>query len=105
MIEKKIHIQELKNYGDRHGFIFAGVVRSSDDSIHRLAQTIKDVGKSSDLPEFFARIEKNVVAFVYPAQCNFSSGEIYLTAQRLKPLGMFEVEILSYFIDNVLNKK
>jgi hypothetical protein len=104
MIEKKIHIQELKNYDDRHGFIFAGVTHSSDDSIRRLAQTIKNVGKSSDLPEFFARIDKNVVAFVYPAQCSLASGEIYLAAQRLKPLGMFEVEMLGYFIDNVLNK-
>lgn len=102
MIEKKIHIQELKNYGDRHGFIFAGVTRSSDEAIHRLVETLKEKGLSSTLPEFFARIDDNVVAFVYPEQCSFASGRVYKAAKRLEGLGVFEVEILGYFVENTL---
>lgn len=105
MIEKNINILELKQYGERHGFVFAGVVRSSDDAIYRLAETIKDVGASSCLPEFFARIDDKVVAFVYPEQSSFASGILYNIANRLAGMGVFEVEILGYFVDNQINGK
>jgi hypothetical protein len=104
MTEKKIHLSELKdNYIERHGFVFAGNIQSSDRAIYNLAETIKESSFSSELPEFYTRLSNNLVAFVYPEGVHFESGVFYHISKRLEILNQFRVEILRFFLTNMID--
>jgi hypothetical protein len=103
MIEKKLILQDLKEYESRHGFVFAGAIRSSDQAIQNLVNVIKNSGFSDDIPEFYARIGDNTVMFVYPEGTSFKSGDFYHISKQMEFIQLFEIETLSYFIKHRIN--
>lgn len=97
--EKQIPVHELKYYYiDRHGFVFRGVSRSSDEAILNLSNNLINSKIADTHPEFIVRINDQTVAFVYPLDCSFNSPVLYQAAQRFAMMGMFEVETLNIFL-------
>lgn len=100
--EKTLPIHELKYYhSDNLGFVFTSATRSSDGAIQRLAQFLKDIGVSRELPEFYQRVATNAVAFVYNGNSGFRSGEFYRASNRVNFMGIFKIETLGVYLDEL----
>jgi hypothetical protein len=100
--EKTLPIHELKYYyGDNLGFVFIGATKSSDGAIQRLAQFLKDIGVSRELPEFYQRVQPNAVAFVYGGNSGFQSGPFYRAANRVGFMGIFRIEALGAYLNGL----
>ncbi len=100
--EKKLPPHELKYYyGDNLGFVFIGAARSSDDAIQRLAQFLKDIKVSRELPEFYQRVAPNAVAFVYEGNSGFQNGAFYRAANRMNFMGIFQIESLGVYLNGI----
>jgi hypothetical protein len=101
MTEKKIPLHELKYYyGEHLGLVFQGFAPSSDEAIHRLADTLLKCGVSKKLPEFYARVSDNEVAFVYSGDSEFKSAAFYQATRQFTPLGIFNIDTLAMWIKN-----
>lgn len=97
--EKTIPLHELKYYyGEHLGFVFHGVAPSSDDAIHRLANTLLNCKVSEKLPEFYTRVDPKTVAFVYAGDSGFRSAEFYQASRRVSRLGLFEIDTLAMWL-------
>jgi hypothetical protein len=100
MIEEKIiPLHELKYYYDNHlGFVFKGVIPSSNDAIQRLAKNLISWKVSEKLPEFYTRVSSNEVAFIYSGDSGFRSADFFQYCNRLNVMGMFSIDTLSNWI-------
>lgn len=97
--EKTLPVHELKYYyGDNLGFVFIGVVKSSNGAIQRLAQFLVDIKVSRELPEFYQRVQPNAVAFVYGSNSGFQSGAFYRAANKVNFMGVFQIEALGAYL-------
>ena len=96
MVENKdIPIHELKYYhGEKIGFVFTGVNRSSDDAIQRLCENLKSWGVTEKDPLFYTRVEENSVAFVFSGDSNFRMTDFYQACSQISRFGFFEVDTL-----------
>jgi len=100
--EKTLPNNELKYYySDNLGFVFIGAIKSSDEAIQRLAQYLVNIGVSKELPEFYQRINPNVVAFVYGGNSEFKSGSFYRYANQCNLMGIFRIETLGIYLDEL----
>jgi hypothetical protein len=102
MIEKKLELPELKYYHDNDlGFVFLGNAPSSNESIQRLADFLVTMGISKKLPECYVRISPTATAFIYSGDSEYKSGLFYQASRRIELHGVYRVESLGYFLDNL----
>ena len=98
--EKSLTIAELKyGYDHRHGFVFQGPVRSSNESIENLCKTLIKHKITEVSPEFIVRLSDSVVAFVYPDGVSFDCPRFMEEAAKFG--GMFRVETLMIALKNL----
>lgn len=99
MEEKILPIHELKYYhGDKVGFVFTGVVPSSDEALKRLVNNLVTWKVSEKLPEFFTRVKPNSVAFVYESDSGFKQAAFYQACNRLSTIGFFQIDTLTHWL-------
>jgi len=100
MVEEKIlPIHELKYYhSESFGFVFSGVIQSSDDTIQRLVNNLVGWGVSKKLPEFYVRATPNETAFIYDSDSGFKQAEFYQACIRLNVMGIFSIDTLASWI-------
>ena len=97
--EKKLPLHELKYYyGEHLGFVFQGVAPSSDEAIQRLCDNLVSWEVARKPPEFFTRVGKNVVLFVFPNDSGFKQGHFYQACNRLSVMGIFQIDTLSAWL-------
>ena len=99
--EKTIPLHELKYYhGESLGFVFTGVIPSSNDAIERLVNRLVSWKVSDKLPEFYTRPESNVVAFVYAGDSGFKQAAFYHACKQLDMTvnGIFEIDTLAAWL-------
>jgi hypothetical protein len=102
MVEKKLALHEIKYYHDNDlGFVFLGNTPSSDSSIQKLADFLVSMGVSQKLPECYIRVSPTVTAFIYAKDSGYKSGAFYQACQRVELRGVYRVESLGYFLDNL----
>lgn len=99
--ESKIPLHELKYYyGEHLGFVFQGVIPSSDEAIQRLCENLVKWGVSKSLPDFYHRCGNNSVAFVFSENSGFQSGAFYQACRRLEVMGIFSIDSLGAWLED-----
>jgi len=78
---------------DWHGFVFQSNVRSSEESMQRLCDTIIAKGITSEYPEFVVRINEHTSAFVYLGE-DFNAPRFMIYAMIGNQTGYFKVDSL-----------
>ena len=95
---RQLSIQDLKtNYIDRWGFVF--VSQPFDRSKCQLiADTLVQHDITKDQPEFVVDLAPNVVAFIYPVDCDFDGPTLFQKSLKLRMMGI-QVDILKAFLN------
>lgn len=97
--EKTIPLHEVKYYyGEHRGFVFEGVIQSSNDAIQNLCNNLVSWKVTKKLPEFYVRVSNNAVAFVFDSDSEFKQGLFYQACNRLSVMGIFKIDTLSAWL-------
>jgi hypothetical protein len=97
--EKTLPLHELKYYhGESLGFVFSGVLPSSNDAIQRLANNLVGWGVSKKLPEFYVRVTPNEVAFIYAPDSEFKQAAFYQACRQFNVMGIFTIDTLASWL-------
>ena len=97
--EKTLPLHELKYYhSESLGFVFSGVIPSSDDAIQRLVSNLVGWGVSKKLPEFYVRVAPNEVAFIYAGDSGFKQAAFYQACGRFNVMGIFIIDTLASWL-------
>lgn len=97
--EKTMPLHELKYYyGEHLGFVFQGVVPSSNDAIQRLCNNLVSWKVTKKLPEFYVRVPDNSIAFIFSNDSEFRQGLFYQACNRLSVMGIFKIDTLSAWL-------
>ena len=96
---KTLSVEELKNgYSTRLGFVFQSGIRSSDNSIEHLCNTLIQHNITNEYPEFVVRLNDTTTAFVY--NDNFDGPCFFYYANIATQVGICRVESLYNFLNN-----
>jgi hypothetical protein len=97
--EKTLPLHELKYYhSESLGFVFKGVIPSSDDAIQRLVNNLVGWRVSKKLPEFYVRVTPNEVAFIYASDSEFKQAAFYQACNQLNVMGIFAIDTLAAWL-------
>lgn len=97
--EKTLTLNDLKYYhGESLGFVFTGVIPSSDDALQRLASNLVGWGVSKKLPEFYVRVTPNEVAFIYAGDSEFKQAAFYQFCSKMNVMGIFAIDTLASWL-------
>ena len=97
--EKTLPLHELKYYhGESLGFVFKGVIPSSDDAIQRLVSNLVAWRVSKKLPDFYVRVAPNETAFIYAPDSEFKQAAFYQACSKLNVMGIFAIDTLAAWL-------
>jgi hypothetical protein len=97
--EKTLPLHELKYYhSESLGFVFSGVIPSSNDAIQRLVNNLVGWGVSKKLPDFYVRVTPNEAAFIYASDSEFKQAAFYQACGKLNVMGIFSIETLAVWL-------
>lgn len=97
--EKTLPLHELKYYhGESLGFVFSGVIPSSDDAIQRFVNNLVGWRVSKKLPEFYVRVTPNDTAFIYAPDSEFKQAEFYQFCSKINVMGIFSIDTLAAWL-------
>ena len=97
--EKTLPLHELKYYhSESLGFVFSGVIPSSDDALQRLANNLVGWGVSKKLPEFYVRVAPNETAFIYAGDSGFQQAAFYQFCSKMNVMGIFSIDTLAMWL-------
>lgn len=96
---KELTIDELKaDYLNRHGFVFASGIKSSDKAIEHLCNVLIQHNITKELPDFVVRLNDTAIAFVY--KDDFDGPTFFQNATVATHMGICKIESLHLVLKN-----